>query len=551
MNGRSHSPTRIAISAVLVVAGTLLLVAAALAGPAQSGTPNSRSKAGKAGGTLRVNLSTTDVQYTDPSLEYESTGWQVEYATALKLLNWRETKATLFPEAASSFPLVAAGGRRYTFHVRPGQRLSNGEKITAANFKYAIQRANNPRMNSPAAAFLADLVSVTTKGKYTLVITLKRPRPDFASIVSMPFFQAISLKTPIDPNGVKKPASGGPYYISARDIGRSIVLSRNGFYKGPRPHNANSITITVNTNLDTSLLQVRSNQRDYDMFGVPPTAHVQLHNNYPKQYHVKPGVITDFLTMNTTYGSKGEGIKNHSCFNGYAGPGVRTRQAVNYVVNRPAALAQRGAFAGTPTNQILPPTMPGFHNWKKQLGYPTGRPNTSKARSLKPKKCNIVFYAATSPTSIGIAQLVKGDLNRIGINTDIKTFPFAVRIAKEGHRGEPYDLDLQAWGADYPDPVDFVDILLNGNNIQAENNNDNAYFDNKTFNKRMEQAGRISNLSKRYAAWALIDRDVMKKQAPLAPLFFRTVREFTSKRVGCYSYQPIYAVMNFNAVCLK
>jgi len=535
------------LSIVTAMIGVGLLVTAAFAGSASS-SPQSKGSANKVGGTLRVNLSTTDLQYTDPTLEYESTGWQVEYATQLKLLNWKETKATLFPEAATAFPRVGNGGRVYTFTIRPGLRLSNGEKVTAANFKFAIQRANNPKMQSPAAAFLADLGSVTTKGKYTLVINLKKPRPDFASIVSMPFFGAISMKTPIDPNGVKTPASGGPYYIKSRDIGRTVVLARNKFYKGNRPHNANSITINVNTNLDTSLLQVRSNQRDYDMFGVPPTAHVQLHNQYPKQYHVSPGVVTDYLSMNTTYGSKGEGIKNHSCFNGNAGVGVRTRQAVNYVVNRPAALAQRGAFAGTPTDQVLPPTMPGFKNWKL---YPTGKPNAAKANSLKPKKCNIVFYGATSPTGLAIMQLVKSDLSKIGISANLKTFPFAVRIAKEGHRGEPYDLDLQAWGADYPDPVDFIDILLDGRNIQAENNNNNAYFNNATFNNRMQSAGRISNLSKRYAAWALIDRDVMKKQAPLAPLFFRTVREFTSKRVGCYSYQPIYAVMNFNAVCIK
>ena len=61
-------------------------------------------------------------------------------------------------------------------------------------------------------------------------------------------------------------------------MGRTIVLSRNKYYKGNRPHNPNLISISVNTNLDTSLLQVRSNQRDYDMFGVPPTAHVNLHN---------------------------------------------------------------------------------------------------------------------------------------------------------------------------------------------------------------------------------------------------------------------------------
>ena len=535
------------ISIVTAMIGVGLLVAASFAGTASSAS-QSKGSASKVGGTLRVNLSTTDLQYTDPALEYESTGWQVEYATGLKLLNWQEKKASLFPEAAAAFPRVAAGGRKYTFTIRKGLRLSNGEAITAANFKLAFARATSAKMQSPAAAFLSDLGSVVARGKYTLIITLKAPRPDFASIVSMPFFMAISKKTPIDPNGVKTPASGGPYYISARDIGRSVVLSRNKYYKGKRPHNPNTITISVNTNLDTSLLQVRSNQRDYDMFGVPPTAHVELHNKYPKQYHVSPGLVTDYLTMNTTYGSKGEGIKNHSCFNGNSGVGVRTRQAVNYLVNRPAALAQRGAFAGTPTYQVLPPTMPGFKNWKI---YPTGKPNVAKAKSLKPKKCaSTVFYGSTSPVSIAIMQLVKNDLSKIGINTTLKTFPFAVRIAKEGHRGEPFDLDLQAWGSDYPDPVDFIDILLDGRNIQAENNNNNAYFNHVGFNNRMRDAGRISNLSKRYAAWALIDRDVMKQQAPIAPLFFRTTREFTSKRIGCWSYQPIYGSMNLNAVCI-
>ena len=535
------------ISIVTAMIGVGLLVAASFAGTASSAS-QSKGSASKVGGTLRVNLSTTDLEFTDPALDYESTGWQVEYATGLKLLNWKETKATLFPEAAAAFPRVAGGGRKYTFTIRKGLRLSNGEAVTAANFKLAFARATSAKMNSPAAAFLSDLGSVVARGKYTLIINLKAPRPDFASIVSMPFFMAISKKTPFDPNGVKTPASGGPYYISSRDVGRSVVLSRNKYYKGNRPHNPNTITISVNTNLDTSLLQVRSNQRDYDMFGVPPTAHVELHNKYPKQYHVSPGVITDYVTMNTTYGSKGEGIKNHSCFNGNSGIGVRTRQAVNYLVNRPAALAQRGAFAGTPTDQVLPPTMPGFKNWKL---YPTGKPNLAKAKSLNPKKCpSTVFYGSTSPVSIAILQLVKNDLSKIGINTTLKTFPFAVRIAKEGHRGEPFDLDLQAWGADYPDPVDFIDILLDGRNIQAENNNNNSYFNHVGFNNRMRDAGRISNLSKRYAAWAAIDRDVMKQQAPIAPLFFRTVREFTSKRVGCWSYQPIYGSMNLNAVCI-
>jgi len=140
------------LSIVTAMIGVGLLVAASFAGSASSAS-QSKGSASKAGGTLRVNLSTTDLEYTDPALEYESTGWQVEYATALKLLNWKETKAQLFNEAASRFT-VAPNGKRYTFTLRHGLRLSNGEAVTAANFKLAFTRATSAKMNSPAAAFL-------------------------------------------------------------------------------------------------------------------------------------------------------------------------------------------------------------------------------------------------------------------------------------------------------------------------------------------------------------------------------------------------------------
>src|ERR671939_657614 len=112
-------------SIVTLLIGAGLLVAAAFAGSASS-APQSKSSAAKVGGTLRVNLSTTDVEFTDPALEYETTGWQVEYATALKLLNWKETKAQLFPEGAAAFPKIGGGGKGYTFPIPNGLELAGG-----------------------------------------------------------------------------------------------------------------------------------------------------------------------------------------------------------------------------------------------------------------------------------------------------------------------------------------------------------------------------------------------------------------------------------------
>ena len=68
------------LSAVMAIAGASLLATAALASPAKSSAPGVKHVA-KAGGTYVAEF-TTDVDYTDPGLDYLSTGWEMQYATA-------------------------------------------------------------------------------------------------------------------------------------------------------------------------------------------------------------------------------------------------------------------------------------------------------------------------------------------------------------------------------------------------------------------------------------------------------------------------------------
>ena len=169
-----------------------------------------------------------------PPLEYEATGWQVEYATALKLLNWKETKAQLVNEAASRF---TGGAERQALHVHHSSRPSPQQRGEGhrAELPVRLPARGQPADELACRGLPLDLGSVRTVGKYTLVISLKTARPDFASIVSMPFFQAISLKTPIDPSGVKTPPSGGPYYISSRDVGGASCSAGTSTTRGTGP----------------------------------------------------------------------------------------------------------------------------------------------------------------------------------------------------------------------------------------------------------------------------------------------------------------------------
>src|SRR5213082_2234326 len=140
----------------LGIAFVVLLAALCTAGAATA------TNKAKTGGTLNVDL-TTDVDYTDTALSYLSTGWELEYATGLKLLNYPDglgpRTSQLVPEAAAGFPKVSNNGRTYDFTIKTGfTKFSNGQPVTAASFKAAFDRDIDPKMQSPAAQFLTDVV---------------------------------------------------------------------------------------------------------------------------------------------------------------------------------------------------------------------------------------------------------------------------------------------------------------------------------------------------------------------------------------------------------
>jgi peptide/nickel transport system substrate-binding protein len=538
--------SRYSASFALAALGTFLLVAASLANAAPS-------VAQKKGGTMRVNMSATDVDFSDPSLAYGVISWQIEYATALKLVNYPDKPAPvgsrLQPEAAVGMPIVSSNGKQYTFKIRSGLRLSNGEKVTAKNFQKAILRALTRSMQSPAVPFISDIVgadkmiagqATTTPGVVargnTLIIKLTRPDGGMLSKLAMPFFQAISLKMPNDPRGVDAYPSGGPYYIASRIVNRRIVLKRNKFYKGNRPANIDTFDFAVNTNLDQSLLQVKANQADYDIGGLPPTAHADLARTYGVnrgQYQVHQLVQTDYVALNTSRPTFGN---------------VAMRKAANYAIDRPAMLRVRGAFAGKRTDQILPPGMGGFRDVKV---YPLKGADYKKARALAGNKCGKVrLDSTTSATGQALAQVAKYNLTQIGCDVDVKLYQGFQIYTADGTKGEPYDAALVGWNQDYPDPYDFLDILLNGNNIHADNNNNLAYFNNAKVNGMLDRANRLIGPA-RYKAYGNLDVMITKTYAPWASYDNRNLREFVSKRTGGYMFQPAYAAPDLGAFFLK
>ena len=58
--------------------------------------------------------------------------------------------------------------------------------------------------------------------------------------------------------------------------------------------------------------------------------------------------------------------------------------------------------------------------------------------------------------------MIKTDLAAIGLRVVVKTFSVPEIYTLYNVPGQKFDMGLVWWGADYPDPYDFLNLLLEG-----------------------------------------------------------------------------------------
>jgi len=548
----------------MLVTGASLLVASSFASAAGN------AGALKKGGIWKYGTTGASVQ-VDPQLAYITTAWWLEYATAAKLYNYPDKSgpagSKLVPEVASHFT-VTNGGKKYTFFIRKGFRFSDGSPVTANSFKYAINRTANHDLASPGAQFITDptgtnivgakavndgngtnVSGVKVKGN-KLTVNLTKGDGTFMAKITMPFFQATSTKLPLDKevvnvNGNNMPAAG-PYYMSRNNVNQLTSLRQNKYYKaGPgrtRPHNLTGIDVQWNLNEQTAFQQTKANQLDEDPV-TPPTEVQGVASQYgvnKSRFWTKPVNCTGYLPMNTA--------------NNLFKSNLPLRQAVNYAISRPPYVQQAGPYAGQPWTHLFNPGVPG---WRNVTLY---KKNLTKAKQLasghmKDGKIT-VYYRSSGSTNPNQAQIVRQDLINLGFssgNITMKGFSGGNIYDAMGKRGNDADIGVSmGWCSDYPDPYDWINILLYGPSIQDENNVNYSYFNNPRWNKRMENAAKLVG-PKRLKVYGQMDIDIMKKAAPMAIERTYNNRYFFSDRVNPKGlvYQGIYQDWSIPAMALK
>lgn len=526
---------------IIVVAAAITLLFAT-AGDASNG---------RTGGTLRIvegGLAST----IDPALVRYAPEYQILDPTCGGLVAFQDKPLPaglrIVPDLAESLPSISPNRKTYTFQIRKDARFSDGRPVTARNFVRGIERILNPAMSSMSVGAFESLVGAqavldgktskvagaVARGR-TLILRLTKPVPDF--VIGLAGFCAVPESLPIDPQGAKAPlASPAPYFVAQYVPGERIVLERNRFYKGARPHHLDRFVVELGVDIATAFARVEDGSADYALG--PPTYFVENTARLARRYGVNK---TQFFVVSTP----GVRMFALNASRPLFKANVKLRQALNFAVDRRALTRELGAYAGTPTDQYLPSTMPGYVSARI---YPLTGPDLKKARALangNRRSGKAVLYTLDGPVDVAQAEILKQNLAAIGIELEIQRFPLALLFQKLATPGEPFDIGRVSWGFD--DPGDFR-FLFDGRTIGQPDSGNWSYFDSPTFNRKLDRASKLPLGAERDRAYGQIDVELSRDAAPAIPYGVPTAFTLVSSRVGCVVANPSF---DFTAACLK
>jgi len=470
--------------------------------------------------TLRI-VTAEDVDSLDPALAASSVSLPIVSASCAQLFNLG-TGDRPQPEVAAALPDITADGRQYTIAIRRGFRFSDGTPITGPNFAAAIGRVRALGARSPWAVFTSDIARVSARRR-VLVIRLRHAAGDLVSRLAMPWACPVPVGLPADPAGIDRIPSSGPYVVSSRTVGREIVLARNRFYRGSRPRRPDFVVITVAGTAESNAEAVEDGRFDYVLyFWLPPPPNALIRTLFERygvnrnRFFARPSLGTVYLALNTM----------RPLFR----QNPRLRRAVNFALDRAEIMRQGGVLRGRPTDHLLPPGMPGFV--PRRL-YPLAAPDLASARRLTAGNLRgrrAVLYVGDEPPSLRAAEVIRFDLGRIGLDVEIRGLPRPVMAARAARRGEPFDLVLTGWHAHYADPAEFLVGLLDGT-IKPRDNLNLSYYGGAS--KAIAAANALGP-KRRHAALARLESEILRRDAPVAPLYHPFSYVLVSSRVGCF-----------------
>lgn len=374
----------LAVGSALAVTGTLV---------AACGTAND---AAGADGVVRV-ATVVDVQSFDPGLN-PGQGQRVFLDPVYDSLLTVGKDGSIEPGLASDWKLTKT---ELTMTIESGRRFSDGTDLDAEAVKSALE--HNQQAGGPAAAALANVAAVETKGDDQVVLALKAPSPalpvtltDVAGMIASPAAtESGDLAT--------APVGSGPYVLDQKATKAGVVY-----------------VYTPNEEFDDSAVQTLKRIEIEVLTDAAARANALISGQVDLAQVDRTQVATVEKSELETAVSEGNHWLLHFVARAPGSPlaNEKIRQAVGYAINREALVDTVLMGQATPMTQVFSEGS-AFHVDELESAYPH---DPDKARELVRESgiSNPRFTVPTFGTFTAAAEAIQADLKDVGITVDIK-----------------------------------------------------------------------------------------------------------------------------------
>lgn len=439
---------------------------------------------------LRIAIP-SDARTLDPAIAYDVVTWPLVRALYHGLVDY-DDDLNLIPWQSQGWE-VSSDGATISFELIPGIQFSNGREVIAQDYVYSITRVLNPATLSPGQGFFRNIagaveyqngeagsvIGLEAPSRYQFIVTLLRPDPTFLHILAMPFSYVVPKEEVMSAGKdfAHNPVGSGAFVLTEWHRGSSLRFDRSPTYAWPDRVRLDTFEIMVGGDGALHMMMFERGELDIANVtdtGIPDPDFVRIMRDPDLRKYVEsqPLNATRYLSLNTEMPP----FDN-----------VLVRRAVNHAIDKDRLITLMSDRA-VPAKSVLPPGMPGYN--PDLLGYPYD-PDRAQALLVEagyPEGFETELWInAAETTETRQAQSIQQDLAKVGVKISIKAVTGATRIEAVGRRNT-VPMAHFGWYQDYPDPSNFLDVLLNGTRITDVNSNNVAFYSNPLVNDLLGKA---------------------------------------------------------------
>ncbi|MEK3917426.1 ABC transporter substrate-binding protein [Paenibacillus sp. FSL H7-0331] len=437
------------------------------------------------------------------------------------------------PALAKELPKISTDGLVYTISLRDGVTWADGTPLKASDFEFAYKRTLDPATKAKYATMLAWIkggaelnkakpeeleakkaaLGVKSIDDKTLEITLARPVAFFTDQLSMPTFfpqKPDFVTTQGDKYGADadKVIGAGPFKLEKWDHEQQLVMVKNDKYWDAANVKLNKVTVNVVKDPNTSLNMFDTNQVDL----------TELKGDQFQMFQGKPE-----LTLKKEFVSAYVMLQNKKV---PAFANVKVREALGMGIDRKALNDVVLGGSSIPSTGLVPGTVLDGNKteFRKVAGDTEPKFDATKAKELLAEGLEELNLTALpkfkltsddTETSKKTIEFIQAQWKQnLGVDVTGESLPFALRV--KNMQEYNFDALIGLWGADYNDPMTFLDMWL------SDNKSFNYMeYNSKAYDDLVKGADKELDLAKR--SKMLVDAEkLLMTDSPLVPLYFRT-----------------------------